>query len=259
MAIPGLTNQQHREILSRLLKLAETASSIKEIHPAGPEYHSLMACFLIHSMTAARSLEALYKAFGEDWFPTTVGYTIVRPMFEIDVTSHYITQDRVNRANRYIRFESILKKKQMDAWGKHRESRKADWREAMNTAWKHEWEPREVEIESKFESAKSTFFGSGHRNWSGKSIREMAVEVDHEEPYDVFYADLSSFTHADVRLADRFLRVHADGMLWTAKSLPQDVGGVFRYADIFLDCLMRLFGKEFNSWTDKDVRDCWPI
>ncbi|NMC43173.1 MAG: hypothetical protein GYA46_04570 [candidate division Zixibacteria bacterium] len=264
MSIKSMTNQQHRDVLLRLLKLGESAEVGFTMHPAGIEYNSLMVCFLIHNLSAARSLDCLYDKFGEEWFPTSVGYAIVRPMFEIDITSHYITQDRAANARRYIRYNSILKKELMEVCKKHRMSQKADWREAMQSVWENEFAANEKRINKEFESVKPLFIVPGKsnkvgRNWSGKSIRQMAIDVDHKEAYDFYYADISSFTHADIRLADRFLRRQEGDLLWTARSLSYDVGSVFRYADIFLTCFMGLFGKEFGIWTGQDVTNCWNV
>jgi len=263
VAIKGLTNEQHRNVLTKLVSLADSAE-VKQLHNAGSEYTSLMVCFLKHSLSSADCLRRLHDSFGDDYFPTTVGYTIVRPMFEIDVTAHYITQEPSTRAHQYIEYESVIKKQQMDAWEKHRNSNKPDWREAMEMAWEHEWAQRQSDVNSKYDSVRSNFEKlnkKGHRilfrNWSGKSIRDMAVEVDHEEAYDIFYADLSSFTHADVRLANRFLRLDPNGMSWSSQAHPPDIGGVFRYADIFLSCFLSLFGKEFKTWSEDKVKYCW--
>ena len=262
MAIRALTTEQHRNVLGNLISFARTVE-VKQLHSAGPEYTSLMVCFISHNLNSADCLLRLYDSFGDEYFPTTVGYTIVRPMFEIDVTAHYIARDPYKRAHRYIDYESVFLKQQMDAWGKHRNSKKPDWREAMEEAWQHEWGLIQTEINSRYDSVRNHFEnslkkGKSIRNWSGKSIRQMALEVDHEEAYDIFYADLSSFTHGDVRLANRFLRLNArEGMSWSLRARPEDTGGVFRYADIFLTCFLVLFGQEFKMWSEKDVKDCW--
>jgi hypothetical protein len=261
VTIRGLTNEQHRNVLTKLVSLARSAE-VRQLHSAGPEYTSLMVCFLVHSSTAADCVLRLQDSFGDDYFPTTVGYTIVRPMFEIDVTAHYISQDSAARARRYIDYEKVIKKQQMDAWGKHRNSKKPDWNEAMEMAWQKEWEPRQDKIKTEFDLVRTHFEGNSKkgqpvRNWSGKSIRQMAIEVDHEEAYDIFYADLSSFTHGDVRLANRFLHLDSTGMSWSSQARYLDIGGVFRYADIFLSCFLGLFGKEFGSWSEKEIKNCW--
>ena len=55
----------------------------------------------------------------------------------------------------------------------------------------------------------------------------MAKEVNHVEAYDIFYADLSSFTHANVMLANRFLRtkgvIDGDGPGWSMRGHEIDV------------------------------------
>jgi hypothetical protein len=259
MAIRSLNSQQHIEILNRLVHLAKSAK-IKQLHHAGPEYTSLMVCFLNHCLMAADSLLHLHESFGDEYFPTTVGYIIVRPMFEIDVTAHYITKDPSTRAHQYIEYDSVLKKHQMDACKKHRQSKKPDWREGMEMVWNHGWAPIENQVKAKYDAVCSHFSASNNgktiRTWSGKSIRQMAIEVDHEEAYDIFYADLSSFTHADVRLADRFLRLKPKGMSWTLQAHEVDTGGVFRYAVIFLSCFLTLFGEEFKLWTKEVINTC---
>jgi len=260
------TIQNCREILARLVSLAERAPNIaantEDIHTAGPEYHSLMNSFRMHSVSAARSLEHLYQAFGEDRFPTTVGYAIVRPMFEIDVTSHYITEDPAVRASRFIRFGYIVEKRRMDACAKHRNSGDPAWSGRLQAEWDLCWASREQDITKQCDTFLSTYLPSGKRStlrryWSGLTLREIAEKVNHEAAYDLFYADLSSFAHADVRLPDRFLRINQDGMHWTDKARPHDVFKVFEYSIIFLECFLRLFGRQFGSWKEKELIEVW--
>jgi len=85
----------------------------------------------------------------------------------------------------------------------------------------------------------------------------MAIDVKHEEAYDVFYAELSSFTHIDVRLANRFLRLRSDEMTWSPRAREFDVGNVLRYAAIFLDCHLKLFGQQLGVWDSQAVERCW--
>jgi len=262
MSVRILTSDQYINILDKLFKLGISAE-IKKIHKNGPEYTSLMVCFLNHNLKSAECLLKLSNSFEKRYFPTTVGYTIVRPMFEIDVNAHYISKDPIIRAHQYIEYDYIVKKRQMDACTKHMNSNKPDWREGMEMTWKDDWSDIQQEINSKFDLVHSRFekvTKNGkhilYNNWSGKSIREMAIEVDHEEAYDIFYADLSSFTHVDVRLADRFLRLNRSGMSWSTEAKYYDINSVFRYADIFLSCFLSLFGKTFDLWCDKEVHKC---
>lgn len=254
-----LTTDEHRQVLDRLVKMIGKSDGVK-IHAAGVEYTSLMVCFLLHSKGSAESLLALHARFGEEWFPTTTGYVIVRALFEVDVLAHYISRDRAVRSSRYIAYEHILNKRMMDAVAKHRASPNPSWADGMKLMFDKGYAPRQPEIDAKYAGVRTQFEdakGKPLRSWSGKSIREMAVEVDHEEAYDVFYSDLSSFTHASVNLANRFLRLKPGEISWTQRAHEFDVASAFRYAAIFLTCLLEHFGTEFGAWTAQEVRDCW--
>jgi hypothetical protein len=260
-----LTTEEHQEVVRRLTSLAQHSKGTC-IHTEGWEYTSIMVCFLMHQVTSAQSLLKLLQSFKSDWFPVTPGYVIVRSMFEVDVTAHYVAIERGKRSQRYIEYGHILEKRQLDARAKHRESTDASWREGMISEWQHYWASREKEINAKFESVRHRFERvtkkgkpKQFQNWSGKSLREMATEVNHEEAYDVFYADLSSYAHGDVRLADQFLRQKDTGPSWSVRAREGEVGSGFRYAAIFLSCFLSLFGKEFGTWTERDVRDCWNL
>jgi hypothetical protein len=187
-------------------------------------------------------------------------------MFETDVTAHYISQQPNDRARQYILFEHVLKKHEMDTCAKHRDSEDPQWREAMCLLWQNHWAQKEQEITAKYDEVRHRFETSGKggkmksfRNWSGMTICEMSIAVKHKEAYDVFYAELSSFAHVDVRLANRFLRLPADGMSWSQRAREFDVGNVFRHAASFLTCYLELFGRQFSVWDSQTVEKCWNV
>ena len=264
MAVKFLTIEQHQEVLRRLVELGKHHGGSIPFHAAGKEYTSLMICFLLHSVAAAESTLCLSKSFGPEWFPATVGYSIVRPMFEIDVTAHYITKSPAAYARQYIEFSAVLNKRKMEVCAKHRRSSHASWREGMELEWQHYWAPLEAEVRKKFDAVSAQFTRKENprklfENWSGKSIRKLAEEVDHLESYEVFYGELSSFAHGDVHLADRFLKRRADGPVWSQRSNEFDVGNVVRHAATFLTCYMKLFGQQFKNWSDAEVEGCWEV
>lgn len=258
-----LTVEQHQTVLRRLTSLAQGAGNA-HVHSAGHEYTSLTMSFLLHNISATESILRLNESFGSEWFPVTVGYAIVRPMFEIDVTSHFISQSPANRSRQYIEFGSVLRYNKMQSINRHRSSKEPSWKEAMDMIWQHEYANIEHKLTRKYQSVRSKFVSTSSKgretpfhNWAGMKLRDMAVAVNHEESYDIFYSDLSSFTHADVSLADRFLKLRDGSMHWSMRSTEADVGFVFRYAAIFLDCFLTLFGEQFKSWNADQVRDCW--
>jgi len=91
MSIKFLTVEQHQRVLDNLVALAAKVKGAR-FHSAGSEYTSLMVCFLLQNRSVATALLRLRDSYGNEWFPATVGYIIVRSMFEIDVTAHYISQ-----------------------------------------------------------------------------------------------------------------------------------------------------------------------
>ena len=154
----------------------------------------------------------------------------------------------------------------MDACLKHRNSNDPQWGEAMNLIWQNYWASRERDVTEKFEAIAPQFTHTDRKgkqtvfqNWSGKTLRQMAEEVDHAEAYDIFYAELSSFTHVDVHLADRFLQSRPDGPVWSQRADEFDVGNVFRHAASFLTCYLELFGRQFKTWSESEVKNCWKV
>ena len=265
MAIKYLTVEEHQKVLEQLVGCARQLEGCR-YHQAGPEYTSLMVCFLLHNMAAAESLLRLRNSFTNEWFPTTIGYLIARSMFETEVTAHYIARSPAERSRQYVEFGRVLRKREMDACHKHRKNDDPQWREAMDLVWRNVWAGKELQINIDWDEVRARFEKPGKRgksvpfrNWSGKSIREMAMEVDHEASYDVFYAELSSFAHTDVRLADRYLRIGQDGLSWSQRASEFDVGNVFRHSVSFMTCFMNLFAECFSVWSEEDVQRCWIV
>jgi hypothetical protein len=265
MAVKLLTAEQHRRVVEQLITRARQFERTRD-HASGPEYTSLMICFLLHNVGAAEALLKLNNSFGNEWFPATVGYTIVRCMFEVDVTAHYISVEPEKRSTQYIKFGHVLDKRRLDACSKHRQSANASWRDGMELIWQSDLSAKAADINRKYETVRGLFEATTERrkkrqfpNWSGKSLRQMAIDVNHTEAYDVFYADLSSFAHADVRLADRFLRIRDGNLNWSARARDGDVGNVFRYAATFLTCFLELFGQQFSLWSKSEIDECWNV
>ena len=260
------TLEEHQEVVRRLVNFCKAKVEKASFHPAGIEYTSLLYCFLLHNLSAAETLLRISSAFTSEWFPVTIGYSIARTMFEADVTAHYIAKAPVERARQYIDYGKILNKRKMDACRKHRNSNDQQWREAMNLLYQQHWASRESDIVAKFDAVAPQFMRQNKKgkeiffkNWSGKTIREMAIEVEHIEAYDIFYAELSSFAHVDVHLADCFLKHRSDGFTWSQKAEEYDVANVFRHAATFLTCYAKLFGNQFKTWTEVDVQVCWAV
>jgi hypothetical protein len=262
-----LTVDEHLDVLQRLVDLGRRTMDCKSritYHQAGVEYTSLMMCFFLHNLSASETLLRILSSFGKEWFPVGASYVIVRTMFEIDVNAHYITTSPTDRARQYINFEAIFRKRRMEECKKHRSSKSPQWQEAMRLEWQHYWTPREEVTNKKYDEVVPIFTCANKKgkvttskNWAGKTLYQMAVEVDHSEAYDIFYSELSSFVHADVRLANLYLGSDSDGLLWSQRAKECNVANVFRYAAIFMTCFLKLFSEQFNTYTKEDVDRCW--
>jgi hypothetical protein len=161
-----LTADQHREALARLVALGRQIGNHElRISP----YSNVMASFLLHELAAAEAILALHREFGETWFPVTSAYPIARTLFEVDVTAHYISQAAQDRAIRYIEFGHVLKKRQMDACARHRESADASWAEGMAVEWKHRWAGVQRAVDEEYERVKSRFETVSTKGKAGRS------------------------------------------------------------------------------------------
>jgi hypothetical protein len=258
MAIRLLTVSEHRDVLAALVSLGQSVDTYP-VHRAGLGFTSLLVCFHLNQLAGARSILALASEFDLGWFPVGPGYAIARSLFETDINAHYIAADPASRSRRYIDFVHVLNKREMDACSRHRSSPVPSWKASLEATWLQKWSEREAKVNADFDAVAAQFrLGTKVcRSWSGKSLREMAVEVKHEEAYDVFYAYLSSFAHADIRLADRYLRADESGPVWTGRAEEYHVGNVFRHAASFLTCFLELVAREFGVWDVGAPERCW--
>ena len=258
MTLKFLDEEQHIQVVENLIDF-EGRINPNEIHEAGIEYTSLMNSFLAHNMASAKSLIVLRRSENE-WFPVSVGYAIARTMFEVNINAHYISQDPKKRSNQYIQFEHVLKYQLMKNYKELRTIPNSQWKEI----WIHQWSDQEPEINNRFSQVKSMFTHktgkkSIFRKWSDLSLWKMAEEVNHSEAYMTMYEELCSYSHADVNLANKYIRLNPTGITWTQKSKYIERANVFRYVATFLTCFLELYGKQLGGWSEDEVRECWNI
>lgn len=258
MALKYLNEEQHIKVVSNLIDFQQRINPNKT-HKAGIPYTSLMNSFLAHNMASATSLVRL-RMDANEWFPASVGYAIARTMFEVNINAHYISLDPEKRSNQYIQFEHVLKYQLMNNYKELSRIPNSQWEEI----WIAQWRDKEIEITSRFNQVKSMFTHktckrSIFRKWSDLSLWEMAKEVDHSEAYKTMYEELCSYSHADVNLANKYIRLNPKGITWTQKSKYFERANVFRYVATFLTCFLELYGKELGGWSEDEVRECWNV
>jgi len=255
----AFTPEQYQQLLEKYVIFVQQRLPKTQYHLAGIEYTSLMMSFMMYNLSACESLLKLATAFDNKWYPVSVGYIVDRSIFEVMINALYISKEPKARSIQYIEYEKIIKKKQLDNFRKHKETNDPSWHEFINSALIHELEPRAETTEDEYKKVESQYMRlqNGRKkifiSWAGKNIPEMAREVDHEIEYDLFYSELSSFVHTNVRSADQFLRSDSFGFYWTQHPSEYHIGNVFRHATTFFSCFLVLFGKEFKIWSEQDV------
>lgn len=182
MTIKAFTLEQTQEITKRLNLLARSKVFCEKklrVHSAGMGYTSLMVCFSSHIMASIETLLFLYKQFGKEWFPSTVGFIILRSMFEIDIQAHYISEEPKERAGTYINFGSIINKRKYEALLRHRNEVHGNWKEMCETVLAKVYSAEKLnKIMDAFEKNKINYEytdKSGKKrlysNWTNKSLR----------------------------------------------------------------------------------------
>ena len=228
-------------------------------HKEGFKYTSLMVCFGSHIFVSTETLLQLKKHFG-GWFPTTVGFIILRTMFEILIEAHYISRDPKARSDAYIDYGIVLNHERYKRLEKHKDSGdelQKFWIESQLKAL------GDKKVDVSFQKIKAKFeYEDKHgkrklfQNWAGKTLKEKAIKVNHEIEYDHYYANFSNFTHASVKLADRFLKFDETGPYWSMKADDNDVGFIFIYASEMFACYLTLMSKQFNLGMEQEINDC---
>jgi Family of unknown function (DUF5677) len=178
-----------------------------------------------HAQVVERLIPLLSNTKGVEIHPTGIEYTSLMMCFA-------------------LHFEHVIQKKTLEAIERHRTSGNSSWREGLELLYKSEYAPRKRKIDSDYANVRSQFEdknGKRATSWSGKSLYSMPKAVDHLEAYEIFYADLSTFAHVNVMLANRFLRLQGwkgHGPLWSQRADEFDVAHVFQYAATFLTCFL---------------------
>lgn len=256
------TTEQAISVTQKLDTLARDKIFGKEklrIHEQGFKYTSLMMCFGSHIYVSIDTLLQMRKCFGE-WFPTTIGFIILRTMFETLIEAHYISKDPRARADAYIDYGIVLNHERYKRLEKHKNSGdelQKFWIESQLKALGNK------KVDESFQKVKSSFeYKDKHgkrklfQNWAGKTLKKKAIEVDHEIEYDNYYTNFSNFTHASVKLANRFLKFDETGPYWSMKAEDSDVGFIFLYASEFFACYLALVSKQFNLGIEQEINNC---
>lgn len=256
------TTEQAISVTEKLNTLAREKVFGKEkirTHVEGFKYTSLMMCFGSHIYVSIGALLHLKKHF-EECFPTTVGFVILRTMFEVLIEAHYISKDPKARVDAYIDYGTVLNYQRYERFKKYQDSGNELLRfwikSQLNTLGNKKVDESFQKIKTNFEYKDKHGKRKLFQNWAGKSLKDKAREVDHELEYDHYYTNFSNFTHANIKLADRFLKFGETGSYWSIKAEDSDVGFIFLYASELFACYLSLMNKQFNLGIEYEINDC---
>jgi hypothetical protein len=252
-------------IASRLHDLARARFLCDEAltsHYAGLEYISLMVSFLLHFCSTIDAMLSLWK-LNPNIFPVSNALVLTRCLFEVNVTALYISDLPKERAISFIEYHNILRMQAFHRLSKHKDSDKAQLSSYITAILQQEYIPDQKTIEQEYARVKAQFEFTDRNgklrpfsNWANKSLKEIAQAVNHEIEYDLFYPELSEFTHSTVHLADLFLKSKHWPPQWSTHADEDNIDLVFAYASEFFSCFLSRFAQEFKLNLQKEIDSC---
>lgn len=218
--------------------------------------------FLLHFCSTIEALLALYK-LNPNSFPVSNALVLTRCLFEVNITALYISDKPKERALSFIDYHNVLRMQAFKRLNKHQSNHNSQWTSYINVVLQHEYIPDQKTIEQEYARVKSQFEFTDkngkirpYSNWANKSLKEMAQAVNHEIEYDLFYPELSEFTHSTAHLADLFLKSERWPPKWSTRADEENIEFVFAYAAEFFSCFLSRMSKDFQLDLQKEIDSC---
>lgn len=144
------------------------------------------------------------SGYGED------AAILSRSLFELAITTVYISADESNaRAQRYFDYDWVIRDEMYNHLLSTDELKAELEKRTVGTDAKVE----EVQRRAKEVRAGYTADELRKRNWSGKSIRDMAIDVGREDAYKTAYRLQCSLAHSDITVADNYIKETGDQLM----------------------------------------------
>ena len=168
---------------------------------------------------------------------------MLRSLFEVTVNTIYVDIDPESRAELYLEYDIVFRKRLLDA-----AKRQTDPQWAVLTG---DCQKGALEIETEYKKVKQKF--PNKNSWSNKTVRQMAKETGMGWYYDFLYAMWSNKTHGNVRA---MFDVSKNGGDAVHIMLDPDFEGVRRTviaACGFLIRVLDIHNKVFNSFPGTEI------
>lgn len=186
--------------------------------------------------------------------PLSISYSMIRNLFEIHLTAHYISLKPETRVERYISYESIAEYNKVKGLEELKNSSKECYKKIAEEILS------QIDIHSinqEYESIKSRY--PRKDNWSGISIREMAKYTDHEEDYIYYYKFLCGFTHGNIKANLKYIHNEKKEVIIANRTNDIERGHIFNMVSQFYACFIDLLGNEFNYSLTEEIKKCWDF
>lgn len=218
-------------------------------HPAGLQQGQALLAFGKAYKTHAAILLLCEQGYGED------AAVLARSLVELSLSTVYVFEDKTGvAAKQYFEYDFVIRD-EMYKYLLTKDDLKAELQKQIAASGIPEATLEEVQ--KKAEEVRSGYSKDELRrkNWSGKSIKEIAEAVGREDIYKTAYALQCSLAHSDASVANNYVKEEGEGFFmdvapsenWVAQTLVVSV-------DFFL-ALIKVWNTTFDLKLDDRLQD----
>jgi len=231
-----------------MAKLGESLYSYAERTPSlkGKCEEELMYKFVFFHMMlkAMKSLKAMYELLQLGCVEDAI--IILRSIQEILINMLYIQKDPFQRSRLYAEYDFYVR------WRRYELSKEIYPAESIAPP---EDQPDALSIlKREYDRIEKNY--RRPYSWSGKSILDMARDVQRDKIYELTYAKHSDYVHSNPNSASRYVQEHGDGLIvdMDPKSegdfIPEMVDACVHTVEI-----AKLFNQAFNAGFKNDIEE----
>jgi hypothetical protein len=207
--MPNMTND--KLLLGELFKVYEELTAILRGATESTKFNfdtahkRLMAAFLAKACKTHDAMVLLARnGFGED------AAILTRSLLNLVINARWINQAPEERIPAYIKYEHVLIARLNR---KIVEDPRLVGRDSLDP--RTEFKNKQAGLDAEAREAEKRH-GYNHHGWSGKSIRDMAIELGMTIDYDSLYTLASDLEHSDVASVDDYMTLSPDGRVFVS-------------------------------------------
>lgn len=244
-------NKDITTLLGFNIELRQIVETVLDSHPnpADLQQGQALLAFGKAYKTHAAILILCEQGYGED------AAILARSLVELSLSTVYIAEDKTGAAaQRYFEYDFVIRD-EMYKYLSNNDELKAELERRIDGSGNQEATIEEVQKKAEEVRAGYTKDELRRKNWSGKSIREIAEAVGREDIYKTAYALQCSLSHSDASIANNYVKEDGDGYMmdvapsenWVAQTLVVSI-------DFFL-ALIKTWNEAFKLGLDEKLED----